>query len=110
MDTIGKKEDNPPNSFTEAEPIVSVRDREFCLGCPRPRPLHIAYFLPHSPDEAFAAKHMPDMGHDIKEFQVFHWELQGWKNLEKKLTSPEFDCGGHKWYVLPSYRSVFLLG
>ena len=50
---------------------------------------------------------MPDLGHDVKEFQVFHWKLQGWKKLEKKLTSPEFDCGGHKWYV-PLDVALFL--
>ena len=58
---------------------------------------------PRPPDDAFAAKHMPDLGYDVKEFQVFHWKLQGWKKLEKKLTGPEFDCGGHKWYVFPGY-------
>ena len=52
---------------------------------------------------------MPDLGHDVKEFQVFHWKLQGWKKLEKKLTSPEFDCGGHKWHVLPGHRRVSYL-
>jgi ubiquitin carboxyl-terminal hydrolase 7 len=51
-------------------------------------------------DEAFAAKHMPDLGHDVKEFKVFSWKLTGWKKLEKKLTSPEFDCGGHHWRIL----------
>ncbi|KAF9649103.1 hypothetical protein BDM02DRAFT_3167185 [Thelephora ganbajun] len=50
--------------------------------------------------EAFAAKHMPDLGYNVKELQVFHWKLQDWKKLEKKLTSPEFDCGGHKWRIL----------
>jgi ubiquitin carboxyl-terminal hydrolase 7 len=40
---------------------------------------------------------MPDLGHDVKEFKVFSWKLTGWKKLEKKLTSPEFDCGGHHW-------------
>jgi ubiquitin carboxyl-terminal hydrolase 7 len=50
-------------------------------------------------DEAFAAKHMPDLGHDVKDFQVFTWKLTGWKKLEKKLTSPEFECGGHRWFV-----------
>ncbi|KAI9510844.1 ubiquitin carboxyl-terminal hydrolase 5 [Russula earlei] len=50
--------------------------------------------------EAFAAKHMPDLGHDLKEFRVFSWKLTGWKKLEKKLTSPEFDCGGHRWRIL----------
>jgi ubiquitin carboxyl-terminal hydrolase 7 len=53
--------------------------------------------VPPLADEAFAAKHMPDMGHDIKDFQVFTWRLHNWKKLEKKLTSPEFECGGHKW-------------
>jgi len=46
---------------------------------------------------------MPDLGHEIKEFQVFHWKLQGWENLDRQLTSPEFDCGGHRWYVLPGH-------
>lgn len=50
--------------------------------------------------EAFAAKHMPDMGHDIKDFQVYHWRVNGWKKLEKKMHSPEFECGGHKWRIL----------
>lgn len=50
-------------------------------------------------DEAFAAKHLPDLGHDVKDLKVFSWTLRGWKKLEKKLTSEEFECGGHKWYV-----------
>lgn len=50
-------------------------------------------------DEAFAAKHMPDLGHEVKDFQVFTWRLTNWKKLEKKITSPEFECGGHKWFV-----------
>ncbi|KZT28449.1 cysteine proteinase [Neolentinus lepideus HHB14362 ss-1] len=50
--------------------------------------------------DAFAAKHMPDLGHEVKEFKVYHWKLSNWKKLEKKLTSPEFDCGGHRWRIL----------
>ncbi|KAF8654190.1 hypothetical protein AX16_003719 [Volvariella volvacea WC 439] len=50
--------------------------------------------------EAFAAKHLPDLGHDVKDFKVFTWRLSNWKKLEKKLTSPEFECGGHKWRIL----------
>jgi hypothetical protein len=49
-------------------------------------------------DKAFAAKHLPDLGYDVKGFRVFTWRLTGWKKLEKKLTSPEFECGGHKWW------------
>lgn len=47
---------------------------------------------------------MPDMGHDIKDFQVFTWRLSSWKKLDKKLTSPEFECGGHKWSVSPTHH------
>ncbi|KAH7889278.1 hypothetical protein F5I97DRAFT_1934219 [Phlebopus sp. FC_14] len=50
--------------------------------------------------EAFAAKHMPDLGHDVKDFKVYTWRLTNWKKLEKKITSPEFDCGGHRWRIL----------
>ncbi len=50
-------------------------------------------------DEAFAAKHLPDMGYDVKDFQVSHWRVGNWKKLDKKLTGPEFECGGHKWCV-----------
>lgn len=50
--------------------------------------------------DAFAAKHMPDLGHEVKEFKVYHWKLSNWKKLEKKLTSPEFECGGHRWRIL----------
>jgi hypothetical protein len=52
-------------------------------------------------DEAFVLKHMPDLGHDVKDFKVFTWHLTSWKKLDKKLTGPEFDCGGHKWWVGP---------
>jgi len=78
---------------------VSVLNRESLLRHPPPHSLHTA----HSLDEAFAAKHMPDLGHKLKEFEVFHWKLQGWKKLNRKLTSAEFDCGGHRWYVLPAH-------
>lgn len=50
-------------------------------------------------DEAFAAKNLPDLGHDVKDLKVFSWTLKNWKKLEKKLTSPEFECGGHRWFV-----------
>ena len=40
---------------------------------------------------------MPDLGYDIKDFKVFSWRLNNWKKLDEKLTSQEFECGGHKW-------------
>ncbi|KAJ7917322.1 hypothetical protein B0H13DRAFT_2443436, partial [Mycena leptocephala] len=61
----------------ESDEVVSVRDQQ-----------------------AFAAKHMPELGHDVKDFQVYTWQLNNWKKLDKKLTSDEFECGGHKWRIL----------
>ncbi|KAG8902957.1 hypothetical protein FRB99_003895 [Tulasnella sp. 403] len=52
------------------------------------------------PDETFAMKHMPELGHEVADFQVFNWRLTKWKTLEKKLTSPHFPCGGHSWRIL----------
>ena len=107
MEIIDEKPNDPQNPPMETEEIVSVLEREFLVGCPPKRPLHIAHLLPNTPEEPFAAKNLPDLGHDVKEFQVFHWKLQGWKKLDKKLTSSEFDCGGHKWYVLLDHIARF---
>ncbi|EJD52931.1 cysteine proteinase [Auricularia subglabra TFB-10046 SS5] len=71
-------EKNPPQAVhMEVDEPISVRDHD-----------------------AFAARHMPDLGYDVKEFKVFHWRLDNWKKLDKKLTGPEFECGGHKWRIL----------
>ncbi|THH20676.1 hypothetical protein EW146_g701 [Bondarzewia mesenterica] len=75
MDVLDEKANGGPPM--EIDEVVSVKDHE-----------------------AFAAKHMPDLGHDVKEFKVFTWPLKNWKKLEKKLTSPDFECGGHKWRIL----------
>lgn len=94
MDVLDEKQNGAPPM--EIDEVVSVRDRE---------PLNLLswslntdYCVVINPaDEAFAAKHMPDLGHDMKDFKVFSWRLNNWKKLDKKLTSPEFECGGHKW-------------
>ncbi|KAL1944539.1 hypothetical protein VTO73DRAFT_2969 [Trametes versicolor] len=75
MDALDEKANGGPPM--EVEEIVSVHDHD-----------------------AFAAKHMPDLGHEVKDFTVFSWKLNNWKKLEKKLTSPDFECGGHKWRIL----------
>ncbi|CAG8689127.1 16760_t:CDS:10, partial [Cetraspora pellucida] len=43
---------------------------------------------------------MPDLGHKIKDFQHYTWHITDWKNLEKRLTGPEFEVGGWKWRLL----------
>jgi len=88
MDILDEKQDGAAGM--EIDEVVSVRDRQSFACCSSQR-------LTHTPDEAFAAKHMPDLGHDVKDFKVYTWRLTNWKKLEKKLTSPEFECGGHKW-------------
>lgn len=75
MDVLDEKANGIPPM--EIEEVVSVHDHE-----------------------AFAAKHLPDLGHDVKDLKVFSWTLRGWKKLEKKLTSEEFECGGHRWRIL----------
>ena len=35
----------------------------------------------------------------MQDFCVYTWNLSNWRKLEKKITSPEFECGGHRWYV-----------
>lgn len=65
-------------------------------------------------DEAFAAKHLSDMGEEVDDFQVFRWPLKDYRRMDKKTLSPEFSCGGHKWCVprsllaFPSSRSLRL--
>ena len=76
--------------------MVSVRDREpFKLLSWSLITDSLAVINPS--DEAFASKHMPDLGYDIKDFKVFSWRLNNWKKLDKKLTSQVFECGSHKW-------------
>jgi ubiquitin carboxyl-terminal hydrolase 7 len=109
MDGLDEKQNGAP--AMEVDDIVSVRDRECVSLGYLSKPLIMAI----SKDEAFAAKHMPDLGHDVKDFKVFTWPLSNWKKLEKKLTSPEFECGGHRWCLLfaafmTSYLKLTLLG
>lgn len=49
--------------------------------------------------EAFAAKHLSDMGEETEDFTVFKWPLKEYRRMEKKALSPSFTCGGHKWSV-----------
>lgn len=49
---------------------------------------------------AFAAKHLADLGQEEDSFAVCHWDLKDWNGLDKRLTGPEFECGGHKWRIL----------
>jgi len=61
------------------EEIPSVLNRGFNSPL-----VSLPHSFPHSPDEAFAAKYMPDPGHDIKEFQVFSLGALGLEGVRKE--------------------------
>jgi ubiquitin carboxyl-terminal hydrolase 7 len=94
VDTLEEKVNGGPS--IDVEDNVSVRDRaSHTTFDAAAKSLNSFPYL--SLDEAFVAKHMPDTGHEVKDFKVFTWRLANWRKLEKKLTSPEFECGGHRW-------------
>ncbi|WFD08090.1 ubiquitinyl hydrolase 1 [Malassezia vespertilionis] len=51
-------------------------------------------------EKAFSEKYLADLGLDEAEFKVFHWPIKSWSALEKRITSPEFEVGGHRWRIL----------
>ncbi|PVG02230.1 putative ubiquitin-specific processing protease 21 [Serendipita vermifera] len=70
------------------------------MSGPAPPPQEETLHVPVTDHEAFIQRNLPDLGQEVEDTQVFTWQLTGWKKLERKLTSPEFPCGGHKWRVL----------
>ena len=89
--------DEKTNGAMAIEDIPPVTDRMCYLS--RPPHISLSIWMCCVSDEAFVARHMPDLGYDQKDFTAFTWHLKNWRKLEKKLTSPEFECGGHKWLV-----------
>ncbi|KAF0554339.1 cysteine proteinase [Gigaspora margarita] len=43
---------------------------------------------------------MHGLSSEIEDFQYYTWRITGWRGLEKKITSPEFEAGGWKWRIL----------
>jgi len=54
--------------------------------------------------EWMAKKLMPLIP-DLEEigFETFQWRIDDWRTLDKRVTGPEFECGGNKWQVSPFY-------
>lgn len=50
--------------------------------------------------KAFVDKYLADLGQEEADFQVCHWPIKSWHALEKRITGPEFECGGHRWRIL----------
>ena len=82
-----------------------MRDRKYFDSDYSFRVLFII-FIPK--DKAFATKHLPDLGHAVKEFKAYTWKVTNWMKLETKVTSQEFDCGGHLWSV-PSVSGINIM-
>ncbi|RUP50644.1 TRAF-like protein [Jimgerdemannia flammicorona] len=43
---------------------------------------------------------LPDIDHDVEDFQIFHWKIESWRALTGRILSPEFEAGGWKWNIL----------
>lgn len=52
------------------------------------------------------ARHLPDLGQEVEETQVYTWPINNWRKQDKKVTGPEFECGGHRWSVHPQLLSA----
>ncbi|RIB08237.1 hypothetical protein C2G38_2111611 [Gigaspora rosea] len=50
--------------------------------------------------ENFANSKMPHLDCEVEDFQYYTWNVTGWRNLEGRITSPEFVAGGWKWHIL----------
>ncbi|KAM0756443.1 cysteine proteinase [Meredithblackwellia eburnea MCA 4105] len=82
------------------EPVVegpSPMVEDVSPQTPAPMDIDVVSVTDH---EAFAAKHLSDMGEEVEDFTVFTWPLKDYRRLDKKQLSPEFSCGGHKWNIL----------
>lgn len=50
--------------------------------------------------EAFAAKHLSDLGIPIEDFKKHSWRIPNYRKLAKRVTSDTFTAGGHEWNIL----------
>ncbi|KAM0792135.1 hypothetical protein ACM66B_004835 [Microbotryomycetes sp. NB124-2] len=50
--------------------------------------------------DAFAHKHLSEMGEEVEDFTVFSWHIKDYRRQDKRVLSPEFVCAGHKWNIL----------
>lgn len=90
------QESSTPSGGMDVDVVVSVTDREpsfLAQATARARSLTCV----GTSGEAFAAKHLSDMGEETEDFTVFTWPLKEYRRMEKRALSPEFSCGGHKW-------------
>ncbi|KAG0139390.1 hypothetical protein CROQUDRAFT_111631 [Cronartium quercuum f. sp. fusiforme G11] len=50
--------------------------------------------------EAFAAKHLTELGYPVEDFKKHSWKIPNYRKLPKRITSETFTAGGHEWNIL----------
>ncbi|EGG09841.1 uncharacterized protein MELLADRAFT_42507 [Melampsora larici-populina 98AG31] len=50
--------------------------------------------------EAFAAKHLTELGYPVEDFKKHSWKIPNYRKLPKRTTSETFTAGGHEWNIL----------
>ncbi|PVF96521.1 cysteine proteinase [Serendipita vermifera] len=50
--------------------------------------------------QLFMQTHLPDLGPEVEDTQIFTWKITSWSSLPNRTNSTDFLCGGHKWNVL----------
>lgn len=85
-------EEVPP---APAEPVIPpIDDREHP---PSPRSTTMAAHLEGTAADAFAAKHLVDLGIPVLDFKRYSWRIPNYRKLAKRMTSDTFNVGGHEW-------------
>jgi len=85
---------NPAMNYDDGQPMPSTSSQLAVL-----EPMEVDWPSVQDPD-AFAARHMTDLGPEIDSYTCFTWRIKDYQSSDKKITSPEFECGGHKWNIL----------
>ncbi|KAI8055335.1 cysteine proteinase [Syncephalis plumigaleata] len=52
------------------------------------------------PPEILEQHFIQDREYEAEELMTYQWHITNWQNLEQRVTSPEFQCGGHTWRIL----------
>lgn len=61
--------------------------------------LHCIHWFVLHPAEAFAAKHLTELGYPVEDFKKHSWKIPNYRKLPKRTTSETFTAGGHEWLV-----------
>lgn len=98
--TSSQWQDLQTPSITRIQPYLSEIVRYSNLS------MAYSFRLPIFAGEAFMARHLPDLGQEVEDVQVYTWPINNWRKQDKKVTGPEFECGGHRWSEFPQPLSA----